>query len=61
MEDHLSSFYDTKKLGNIKDNNIRLTKAFKILKIKLKLSKQEDEECDEQEEEEDEDDDDDNE
>jgi len=53
LEDHLYQFYDTEKLSAVKDNNIRLTKAFKILKYKLKLSKPQQtkkEESDEEEE-----------
>lgn len=39
LEDHLINFYDVDKLSQVKDNNIRLTKAFKLLKMKLKFSK----------------------
>ena len=54
MEDHLYTLYDKNKLSEVKDSNIRLTKAFKILKIKLNLSKIDDKKKDEVEEEEEE-------
>jgi hypothetical protein len=41
LEDHLCYFYDKDKLSQVKDNNIRLTKAYKILKFKLKLKRKE--------------------
>ena len=39
LEDHLYAFYDKTKLSAVKDNNIRLTQAFKILKFKLNLKR----------------------
>ena len=41
LEDHLYFYYDVSKLSEVKDNNIRLTKAYKILRLKLKLNRKE--------------------
>jgi len=44
LEEHLSSFYDIKKLSQIDDIGIKLTKQYKILKLKLNIKSNNEEE-----------------